>query len=119
MEIITTKKGIIDPTFLQKRKDNNIFISFCSVHSRDMTVAVSLAHRVISCKEGVDLSSLLTVGIFYKIVMVISKKNVYNIHREPQCKYPRRNWDPPKPSLASECAPPPGTKRGGGRLACG
>jgi hypothetical protein len=44
-----------------------------------MTVAVSLAHRVIICKEGVDLSSLLTVGIFYKIVNVISKKYVYNI----------------------------------------
>jgi hypothetical protein len=23
---------------------------------------------------------------------------------------PRRNWDSPTPSLASECAPPPGTK---------
>jgi hypothetical protein len=27
---------------------------------------------------------------------------------------PRRNWDSPTPSLASECAPPPGTKGGGG-----
>ncbi len=26
---------------------------------------------------------------------------------------PRQNWDSPNPSLASECAPPPGTK---GRL---
>ena len=25
---------------------------------------------------------------------------------------PRRNWDSPTPSLASECAPPPGTKGG-------
>ncbi len=32
---------------------------------------------------------------------------------------PRRNWDSPTPSLASECAPPPGTKGGGGTLACG
>jgi hypothetical protein len=23
--------------------------------------------------------------------------------------FPRRNWDSPNPSLASECAPPPGT----------
>jgi hypothetical protein len=26
--------------------------------------------------------------------------------------FPRRNWDSPTPSLASECAPPPGTKGG-------
>jgi hypothetical protein len=26
---------------------------------------------------------------------------------------PRRNWDSPTPSLASECAPTPGTKGGG------
>ncbi len=25
---------------------------------------------------------------------------------------PRRNWDSPTPSVASECAPPPGTKEG-------
>jgi len=24
--------------------------------------------------------------------------------------FPRRNWDSPTPSLAGECAPPPGTK---------
>ncbi len=30
---------------------------------------------------------------------------------------PRRNWDSPNPSLASECAPPPRT--GWGTLACG
>jgi hypothetical protein len=28
--------------------------------------------------------------------------------------FPRRNWDSPTPSLASECAPPPGTKEEGG-----
>ena len=27
---------------------------------------------------------------------------------------PRRNWDSPTPSLASECAPPPRTAGGGG-----
>jgi hypothetical protein len=26
---------------------------------------------------------------------------------------PRRNWDSPTPSLASDCAPHPGTKGGG------
>ncbi len=34
------------------------------------------------------------------------------------CMSRRRNWDPPAPSPASECAPPPGPK-GGGTLACG
>jgi hypothetical protein len=29
------------------------------------------------------------------------------IQRVPQCMSPRRNWDSPNPSLASECAPPP------------
>jgi hypothetical protein len=29
------------------------------------------------------------------------------------CMSPRRNWDSPTPSAASECAPPPGTKGGG------
>ncbi len=32
---------------------------------------------------------------------------------------PRWNWDSPTPSLASECAPPPEPKVGGGSLACG
>ncbi len=40
------------------------------------------------------------------------------IYRVPLCMSPRRNWDSPIPSLASECAPPPGTKGGGGTLAC-
>ena len=31
---------------------------------------------------------------------------------------PRRNWDSPTPSPASECAPPPGTKGGEGTLHC-
>ncbi len=36
------------------------------------------------------------------------------IHRAPQCMSPRRNWDSPNPSPASECAlPPPGPKGGG------
>ncbi len=29
---------------------------------------------------------------------------------------PRRNWDSPTPSFASECAPPPEPKGGGGGL---
>jgi hypothetical protein len=31
----------------------------------------------------------------------------------------RRNWDSPTPSLASECAPPPGTKGGGAHSPAG
>jgi hypothetical protein len=37
-----------------------------------------------------------------------------HIYRVQQCMSPRRNWDSPTPSLASECAPSPGTKGGGG-----
>ncbi len=37
-----------------------------------------------------------------------------HLYRVPQCMPPRRNWDSPKPSLNSDCAPPPGTKGGGG-----
>jgi hypothetical protein len=39
------------------------------------------------------------------------------IYRVPQCMSPRRKWDSPTPSLASECAPPPeikGETKGGG-----
>jgi hypothetical protein len=33
--------------------------------------------------------------------------------------FPRRNWDSPTPSLASECAPPPGTKGEGAHSPAG
>ncbi len=36
------------------------------------------------------------------------------IYRVPQYMSPRRNWDSPTPYLASACAPPTGTKEGGG-----
>ncbi len=36
-----------------------------------------------------------------------------NIYRVPQSISPRRNWDSPTPSLASECAPSPEQKGGG------
>jgi hypothetical protein len=57
--------------------------------------------------------------------MSIIKPNNYEIHRacaaytkyfyikRPQCMSPRRNWDSPTPSLASEYAPPPEQKGGG------
>ncbi len=32
---------------------------------------------------------------------------------------PRRNWDSPTPSLAVECAPPPGSKRRGAHSPAG
>ncbi len=35
------------------------------------------------------------------------------IYRAPQCMSPRRKWDSPNPSPASECALPPGPKGGG------
>jgi hypothetical protein len=42
-----------------------------------------------------------------------STKYLQYIQRVPQCMSPRRNWDSPIPSPASECAPPPGPKGGG------
>jgi hypothetical protein len=36
-----------------------------------------------------------------------------------QCMSPRRNWDSPTPSLASECAPPPRTVCGGAHSPAG
>ncbi len=45
-------------------------------------------------------------------------KNLQYIYRVPQCMSPRRNWDSPTPSHASECAPPRGTKGGVGTPAC-
>jgi hypothetical protein len=42
------------------------------------------------------------------------------MYRVPQCMSPRRNWDPPTPSPASQCAPPPEPKGGaGGRTLAG
>ncbi len=37
------------------------------------------------------------------------------IYRAPQCMSPRRNWDSPNSSPASECAPPLPDQRVGGR----
>ncbi len=48
----------------------------------------------------------------------LKRKRVFSqityIERVPQYMSPRRNWDSPIPSLASEYSPPPGTKGGGG-----
>ncbi len=41
------------------------------------------------------------------------------IKRVPQRMSPRRNWDSPNPSLASECVPPPVTKEGGAHSPAG
>jgi hypothetical protein len=51
----------------------------------------------------------------------------YYIVEITKCRYlksitvdiPRRNWDSPTPSLASECAPPPRTKGGGAHSLAG
>ncbi len=51
------------------------------------------------------------VNVHYK-VRIYKESTVY--------MSPRRNWNSPNPSLASECAPPPRTGGGGGGiLACG
>jgi hypothetical protein len=52
--------------------------------------------------------------LFLKYFIEYCRAQSTYIYRVPQCMSPRRNWDSPTPSLASECAPPPGTKEGGG-----
>ncbi len=41
-------------------------------------------------------------------------KYVYIKEYHSECMSPRRNWDSPNPSLASECAPPPQNRGWGG-----
>jgi hypothetical protein len=40
---------------------------------------------------------------FKKSIKLLAVNGFY--HKVPQCMSPRRNWDSPNPSLASECAP--------------
>ncbi len=54
-----------------------------------------------------------TQSINYPIGLYIQTQSTY-IYRVPECMSPRWNWDSPTPSLASERAPPPLTKGGGG-----
>ncbi len=57
--------------------------------------------------------SLLRGIMHNKIDYYAHKVHTYKEYQ--QCMSPRRNWDSPTSSLASECAPPPGSKGGGGR----
>ncbi len=43
-------------------------------------------------------------------IAISHKVLICTVYRAPQCMSPRRNWDSPNPSLASECAPPPRPK---------
>jgi hypothetical protein len=55
-------------------------------------------------------------GLFFGVWqtdMVVVTKYIY-LEYHAQCMSPRRNWDSPTPSVAGECAPPPGTKAGWG-----
>jgi hypothetical protein len=52
----------------------------------------------------------------------ISDENMHKVHicRVPQCLSPRRNWDSPNPSRASECAQSHSPElKGGGALGAG
>jgi hypothetical protein len=46
-------------------------------------------------------------------VHIVYRQHEVHIPRVPQCLSPCPNWDPHTPPPASECVPPPGTKRGG------
>ncbi len=65
--------------------------------------AVLLYNRSRIHERTISLRSLGTTYVYIKSTTV--------------CKSPRRNWDSPNPSLASECAPPP-DPGWGGTLAC-
>jgi hypothetical protein len=64
-----------------------------------------------------SIKSLMALHIRWLLYGEFYAQSTY-IYRVPQCMSPRRNRDSPTPSLASECAPPPGPKRGG-TFACG
>jgi hypothetical protein len=68
-------------------------------------LALSHKKRIIVYKEQ---------SLHEKLLHDPNHKVLIRIYRAPQCMSPRRNWDSPKPSPASECAlPPPGPKGGG------
>ncbi len=72
-----------------------------------ITCKTTISKSHVSSKIGLRVWNSHKVHIFLEYV--------------PQCLSPRRNWDPPTPSLPSECTPHPGTKGEGGThytLAC-
>ncbi len=55
---------------------------------------------------------------YVTIIIVFLYRRVLITKYEPQCMFPRRNWDPP-PSPTSVCAPSLREVKGGGTLTCG
>ncbi len=83
-----------------------IFFSVSAPISKEAKLMmISQLFQTVSIKKRTyQRSSLLIDGAKHKV----------QIYRVPQCMFPRRNWDSPTPSLASECAPPPRNQSVGG-----
>jgi hypothetical protein len=80
--------------------------------SRTMPAVLLLTHSLHRVNLG--LQPVPTGPLYQYTTYVYIYKEYHSVYMSP-----RRNWDSPTPSLASKCAPPPGTKGGGVTLACG
>ncbi len=73
-------------------------------------ISINLDAKVAVIKEGLLRPVFLGITVVHKV----------RIYKEyMQCMSPRRNWDSPNPSLASECAPPPPEPGVGGHSPAG
>ncbi len=70
--------------------------------------SVTLARVNAKLPPSQDYSVLSAIADF-QFFLCAYPQRMYYIYRVPQCMSPRRNWDSPTPSLASECATPPGS----------
>ncbi len=75
-----------------------------------LLILIEFQHENCSIVKVYEETTLLVLSYW-----AVQPQSTY-IYRVPQCKSPRRNWDSPTPSLASECAPAPlyGVPKGGG-----
>jgi hypothetical protein len=80
----------------------------------------SKQNQGVECRIGSFLLLFLVVADLCRLPIGLSVPQSTHISRAPLCMSPRRNWDSPNPSPASECSLALRTKRvGGGTLACG
>jgi hypothetical protein len=56
------------------------------------------------------MSQIHYSSVWGNVVTAVQQEHIYRVTK---CMSPRRNWDSPTPSHASECAPSPGTGGGG------
>jgi hypothetical protein len=68
----------------------------------------------VECRIGSFLLLFLVVADLCRLPIGLSVPQSTHISRAPLCMSPRRNWDSPNPSPASECSLALWTKRVGG-----